>query len=143
MFSISTAPLDLSALRAAVLDPSCGAVTSFEGLVRNHNEGREVRSLEYDAHPVLAEKEGRRIMEEAMDSFDITRAVACHRIGHLAIGDLAVAVYVSSPHRRAAFEAGRFLIDSIKARVPVWKREHFTDGTSEWLAVCPGCRHGH
>ena len=143
MFSISTTPLDLAALRATILDSSCGAITSFEGLVRNHNEGRVVESLEYDAHPVLAEKEGQRIMEEAMESFDITRAVACHRVGHLAIGDLAVAVYVSSSHRRAAFEAGRFLIDAIKDRVPVWKREHFADGSSEWLAVCPGCQHGH
>ncbi len=143
MFSISTTPLDLPALRATILDPSCGAITSFEGLVRNHNEGREVKSLEYDAHPTLAEKEGLRVIKEAMDSFDITRAVACHRVGHLAIGDLAVAVYVSSSHRRAAFEAGRFLIDAIKARVPVWKREHFTDGSSEWLAVCPGCQHDH
>lgn len=143
MFSIATTPLDLAALRATVLDPACGAITGFEGLVRNHNEGRVVRSLEYDAHPVLAEREGRRVMEEALDSFDITRAAACHRVGHLAIGDIAVAVYVSAPHRQAAFEACRFLINAIKTRVPVWKREHFPDGTSEWLAACPGCRHGH
>ena len=143
MFSISSTPLDLAALRAEVLDPSCGAITSFEGLVRNHNEGRTVESLEYDAHPVLAEKEGQRIMQEAFERFDITRAIASHRIGHLAIGDLAVAVYVSSSHRDAAFEAGRFLIDAIKARVPIWKREHFPDGSSEWLGPCPGCQHGH
>ena len=143
MFSISSNPLDLPALRAKVLDPSCGAITSYEGLVRNHNEGRVVTSLEYDAHPVLADKEGQRIMLEALDSFDITRAVACHRIGHLAIGDLAVAVFVASAHRQAAFDAGRFLIDAIKARVPVWKREYFADGSSEWLGPCPGCQYSH
>ena len=74
MFSISSAVLDLAALRAAVLDPSCGAIADFEGLVRNHNEGREVKSLEYDAHPMLAEKEGRRIIEETLEKFDISHA---------------------------------------------------------------------
>ena len=143
MFSISSTPLDLPALRASVLDPTCGAIVSFEGLVRNHNEGKEVTSLEYDAHPTMATKEGHRVVEETLERFDITRAVACHRVGHLGIGDIAVAVYVSSSHRQDAFDACRFLIDEIKSRVPVWKREHFTDGTAEWLAVCPGCQHGH
>ena len=143
MFSIESSPLDLAALRAQVTDPACGAVVSFEGLVRNHNEGRSVTSLEYDAHPTLALKEGRRVLEETLARFAITRAIAAHRIGHLGIGEVAVAVYVSSPHRGDAFAACRSLIDEIKARVPIWKREHFTDGTAEWLGVCPGCQHRH
>jgi molybdopterin synthase catalytic subunit len=143
MFSISSTPLDLVALRTSVLDPTCGAIVSFEGLVRNHNEGRTVESLEYDAHPSMAAKEGQRVVEETLERFDITRAVAVHRVGHLGIGDIAVAVYVSSSHRQDAFAACRHLIDEIKSRVPVWKREHFADGTAEWLAVCPGCQHGH
>jgi len=125
------------------MDPTCGAAVSFEGLVRNHNEGKEVTSLEYDAHPTLAAKEGQRVVEEALARFNITRAIAAHRIGHLAIGDIAVVVHVSSPHREDAFAACRFLIDEIKARVPIWKREHFTDGTAEWLGACPGCQHRH
>ena len=141
MFTISPTPLDLAALRARVLDPTCGALVSFEGLVRNHNEGRTVQSLEYDAHPILAPKEGQRVVEESLERFDITGAIAAHRIGHLAIGEIAVAIFISSSHRQDAFAACRFLIDEIKSRVPVWKREHFTDGTAEWLAVCPGCQH--
>jgi len=142
MFTIESETLDLAALRGEVLDASCGAIVNFEGLVRNHNEGREVKSLEYDAHPTLALKEGLRVMEEGLARFEITKAVAAHRVGHLAIGDVAVAVFVSSSHREEAFAACRWLIDEIKSRVPVWKREHFTDGTAEWLAVCPGCGHG-
>jgi len=142
MFKIESEPLDLAALRGEVLDASCGAIVNFEGLVRNHNEGREVTSLEYDAHPTLALKEGQRVMEEGLKKFNVTKVVASHRVGHLAIGDIAVAVYVSSSHRRDAFAACRWLIDEIKTRVPVWKREHFTDGTPEWLDVCPGCQHG-
>jgi molybdopterin synthase catalytic subunit len=141
MFTISPTPLDPDALRGRVLDPTCGALVSFEGLVRNHNEGRTVKSLEYDAHPILAPKEGRRVVEESLERFDITGAIAAHRIGHLAIGEIAVAIYVASSHRQEAFAACRFLIDEIKSRVPVWKREHFTDGSAEWLAVCPGCQH--
>jgi molybdopterin synthase catalytic subunit len=142
MFTIDNTPIDLSALRDEVLDPRCGAIVNFEGLVRNHNEGKAVESLEYDAHPTLALKEGQRVVEEALTRFEIRRAVATHRVGHLAVGDVAVAVFVSSSHRQDAFEAARWLIDEIKSRVPIWKREHFTDGTAEWLAVCPGCQHG-
>lgn len=143
MFTIAPSPLDLTALRTSVLNPSCGAVVGFEGLVRNHNEGQAVTSLEYSAHPTLALKEGQRILEEALQRFAITHAVAAHRIGPLEIGETAVAVYVSSSHRQEAFAACRFLIDEIKSRVPVWKREHLADGTAEWLAVCPGCQHAH
>ena len=144
MFTISSSPLDLPALRDTVLDPTCGAVVKVEGLVRNHNEGRHVESLEYNSHPTLADKEGQRIIEETLAKFDIVKAVASHRVGHLAIGDAAVIVHVSSHHRAAAFDACRHLIDEIKSRVPIWKREHFSDGSPpEWLGVCDGCKHTH
>jgi molybdopterin synthase catalytic subunit len=139
MFSLSDTPLDSADLRAQVLDPACGAVASFEGLVRNHHEEKSVDRLEYEAHPVLAGKEGRRVLIEARDRFDISHAVVVHRTGSLAIGDLAIVIYVSSAHRAAAFDACRFLIDEIKQRVPIWKREHYTDGTVAWVEQCEGC----
>ena len=142
MFQILDTPLDSAALRETVLDPSCGAIATFEGLVRNHNEGLTVKSLEYSCHPVLAAKEGQRIIDETLAKFDLVHATCTHRIGHLAIGDAAVIVHVSSHHRAAAFDACRYLIDEVKSRVPIWKREHFPDGKSEWVGVCEGCKHG-
>ena len=139
MFSISPTPLDTAALREKVLDPTCGGLASFEGLVRNHHQGRDVKSLDYEAHPTLAEKEGQRILLEAKDRFDITHAIASHRIGELAIGELAIVIHVTASHRAAAFDACRFLIDEIKHRVPIWKREHYTDGTTTWVEQCQGC----
>ena len=140
MFSLSDEDLDSGALRESVLDPSCGGLASFEGLVRNHHEGRSVIRLDYEAHPTLAAKEGQRIMAEALDQFDITHAVATHRTGSLAIGDLAIVIHVSAAHRAPAFEACRFLIDEIKSRVPIWKHEFYEDGTSKWVEQCHGCR---
>jgi len=139
MFSLSDTSLDSASLRAQVLDPACGAVASFEGLVRNHHEGKSVARLDYEAHPVLAEKEGRRVLAEARDRFDISHAVVVHRTGSLAVGDLAIVIHVSAAHRVAAFEACRFLIDEIKQRVPIWKREHYSDGTVAWVEQCEGC----
>ena len=139
MFSIQDTPLDLSALRADMADPACGALVVFEGLVRNHHEGRHVTELRYTHHLILAQKEGERILAETMERFPITKAVAVHRIGTLDIGDCAVATLTTSPHREAAFDANRFLIDSIKARVPIWKQESYTTGEVEWTSPCPNC----
>lgn len=139
MFSIQKTPLDLTALRADMHDPACGALVIFEGLVRNHHEGRDVTQLHYTNHPVLAQKEGERILAETMEKFPITKAIAIHRIGTLAIGEAAVVTLTSSPHREAAFEANRFLIDSIKAHVPIWKQETYASGEVEWTSPCPNC----
>lgn len=139
MFSIQDTALDLSALRSDMADPACGALVVFEGLVRNHHEGRHVTELRYTHHPILAQKEGERILAETMERFPITKAVAVHRIGALDIGDCAVATLTTSPHREAAFDANRFLIDSIKARVPIWKQESYTTGEVEWTSPCPNC----
>ena len=141
MFSIQDSSVDIPALRASMSDPSCGALVAFEGLVRNHHEGRDVTQLRYTHHPILAEKEGQKIIEETLAKFPITKAVAIHRVGTLAIGDLAVITLTTSPHRAAAFEANRYLIDEIKARVPIWKQETYDTGEVEWTSPCPNCGH--
>lgn len=143
MFAIQDTSLDLAALRAGLSDPTCGALVAFEGLVRNHHEGRDVTQLHYSHHPVLAQKEGERIIAETLKKFPaIQQAVAIHRVGTLAIGECAVVTLTTSAHREEAFEANRFLIDSIKARVPIWKQESYATGEVEWTSPCPGCAAG-
>jgi molybdopterin synthase catalytic subunit len=105
----------------------------FEGRVRNYNAGRAVNGLSYQAYIELAEAEGRRIVEEARGRFEIERVSCVHRVGDLALGDVAVWAGVSAGHRAAAFDACRYVIDEVKARVPIWKREHYADGESGWL----------
>jgi molybdopterin synthase catalytic subunit len=106
--------------------------------VRNQNEGRAVRALEYEAYAPLAESEGAKIVAEAMGRFPITQAVCVHRTGSLALGEIAVWVAVTSGHRAAAFDACSFIIAEVKARVPMWKKEHYADGTSEWINCATG-----
>lgn len=133
MFKISPVPLDPAALKQSLLDAHAGACVTFEGWVRDHNEGRPVRALDYEAYAELAEREGERILAEAREKFAV-RSIACiHRTGALRIGDLAVWVGVAAAHRGAAFDACRYVIDEAKARVPIWKKEHYADGASEWI----------
>jgi adenylyltransferase/sulfurtransferase len=149
-FSFSTTPLDTAALQVALRDSSCGGFAAFEGWVRDHNEGHAVTRLEYEAFAELAEKEGTRIVEEAVRGFGVTRAACVHRVGSLALGEVAVWVGVSAPHRDEAFRACRFIIDEVKHRVPIWKKEHYVNGDSGWVncercsaaaeqAKVPGC----
>ncbi len=133
LFRISDHPLDLAALRRELPDLRAGAFVAFEGWVRNHNEGRQVRSLEYEAYTELAEREGHHILAEAKAKFALLDAVCVHRVGHLQLGDLAVWTGVTAAHRAAAFDACRYLIDEIKARVPIWKKEHYADGATQWI----------
>lgn len=133
MFAISEAPIDVVRLQRGLEADGAGAVVCFEGRVRNHNEGRAVDGLSYQAYIELAEAEGRRIVEEARSRFGIERVACVHRVGDLALGDVAVWAGVSAGHRAAAFEACRYVIDQVKARVPIWKREHYVEGASEWL----------
>lgn len=133
MFKIASAPFDPAALKQALLDPHAGACVTFEGWVRDHNDGRAVRSLDYEAFTALAEREGNRILEEARARFDIVAAHCVHRVGSLQIGDLAVWTGVAAAHRGAAFDACRYIIDEAKARVPIWKKEHYLEGASEWI----------
>ena len=117
MFKISPAPLDLAVLSKTLLAPEAGACVTFEGWVRNRNEGQAVQSLEYEAYVVLAEKEGAKILEEARQQYELLAAACVHRTGHLRIGDAAVWVGVAAEHRGPAFEACRFIIDEAKARL--------------------------
>jgi adenylyltransferase/sulfurtransferase len=145
-FAFSTEPLDPQALQASLADPSCGGYAAFEGWVRDLNEGRKVRRLEYEAFEALAVREGGRIVAEACARFGVRNARCVHRVGDLALGEIAVWVGVSAPHRDEAFRACRWIIDEVKHRVPIWKKEHYVDGDSGWVN-CERCatapREGH
>ena len=146
-FSFSEGALDTASLQRELRDDSCGGFAAFEGWVRNHNEGHAVTRLEYEAFVELAEKEGARIVAEAVKRFGVTRAACVHRVGSLAIGDIAVWVGVSAAHRDEAFRACRFIIDEVKHRVPIWKKEHYVNGDSGWVncerCAVPGHDHTH
>lgn len=132
-FRLSASPLDPVALQRALADARAGACVTFEGWVRNHNDGRAVQALDYEAFGELAGREGARIVDEAHKKFAVLAVACVHRVGALQIGDLAVWVGVVAAHRGAAFDACRYVIDEAKARVPIWKKEHYTDGASEWV----------
>jgi molybdopterin synthase catalytic subunit len=133
MFKLTNQPIDPAALEANFRDEACGALVTFEGRVRNLNEGKPVERLEYEVFGPLAEKEGARMVEEALRKFAVAKALCVHRTGLLEIGGIAVWVGVEAGHRGAAFDACRFVIDEVKARVPIWKKEHYSDGRSEWV----------
>jgi molybdopterin synthase catalytic subunit len=137
-FSFSRAPLDVSALRSALADPACGGYAAFEGWVRDHNEGQRVRHLEYEASEALAVREAERIIAEAGARFGVAHAACAHRVGDLEVGELAVWVGVSAAHRDEAFRACRYIIDEIKHRLPIWKKEHYVGGDSGWVN-CERC----
>lgn len=132
-FQISNDPLDPAALARSLAHARAGAYVTFEGWVRDHNDGRAVTRLDYQAYAPLAQSEGARILAEATNKFAVVDARCVHRVGALAIGDLAVWVGVSAAHRGAAFDACRWIIDEVKHRVPIWKNEHYADGESGWL----------
>ena len=133
MFKISSEPLDCARLRTTLANVSAGACATFEGWVRNRNEGEAVRSLEYEAYTPLAEKEGALILAEAREKFAIAGAACVHRVGHLQLGDVAIWVGVVAEHRGAAFDACRYIIDEAKARLPIWKKEHYASGETAWI----------
>ncbi len=137
-FEFSSAPLDPGLYRATLGDPAAGGYASFEGWVRDHNDGRRVQRLEYEAFAALAVKEGARIVEAAIAKFGVRKAACVHRVGDLGIGELAVWVGVSADHRGEAFDACRHIIDEVKHRVPIWKKEHYEDGDSGWVN-CERC----
>ena len=136
-FAIATEAFEIAPLRERLLADAAGACASFEGWVRDHNDGRAVQGLFYESYRALAESEGERILEEAMQRFGITNAACVHRTGELAIGDLAVWVGVSAGHRGPAFDACRWIIDEVKSRVPIWKHERYATGPATWLHPDP------
>lgn len=137
-FFFSSAALRPEEYRAALADAAAGGYASFEGWVRNHNEGLAVTRLEYEAFEALANKEGERIVDEAIERFGVISAACVHRVGSLGIGEMAVWVGVSSRHRAEAFAACRYIIDEVKHRVPIWKKEHYASGDSGWVN-CERC----
>ena len=142
MFKISATPIDPTAEQRALGDPRAGACVAFEGWVRNRNEGHPVLSLEYEAYALLAETEGERILAEAHARFDLVGARGVHRVGHLQLGELAVWVGVTAEHRGSAFDACRYIIDEAKARLPIWKKEHYTSGATAWINCATRGEHG-
>lgn len=134
MFRLSRAPLKPDTLRRCLPGEGAGACVCFEGRVRDRNRGRTVRLLEYEAYDRLAEKEGGRVVATAKKKFGLKAAVGVHRIGRLRAGEAAVWVGVLADHRAAAFDACRYIIDELKARVPIWKKEHYARGAAEWIA---------
>ena len=130
---VTAEPIDEAAVRAAVEADTSGAVVVFLGVVRNHDAGRDVLSLDYQAHP-----DAERFLAECVRRIadDTGFAVAAaHRVGELRIGDVALVAAASAPHRADAFDACERLVDLIKQQVPIWKRQHFTDGVSEWVGL--------
>jgi molybdopterin synthase catalytic subunit len=135
MIALTSDPIDLTAAEAALHCDAAGGVVTFAGTVRNHNKGRQVLYLEYEAYPEMALAQLQRIAETIRQRWPVHRVVLIHRTGRLAIGDAAVFVGVSSSHRHTAFDACRYGIDAIKAEVPIWKREVFVGG-EVWVDDC-------
>ena len=138
MFQVTGQTIDVAAFRKQLFDPGCGAYVQFEGWVRDHNEGQEVLRLEYEVYEPLAAKEGQRIIDEAITRFGLNKAAAIHRSGPLDLTDIAVIVGVASAHRGEAFEGCRYIIDQVKTRLPIWKKEHYASGAAEWVN-CQRC----
>jgi molybdopterin synthase catalytic subunit len=132
-FALVSQAIDIASLAAELRDPAAGAVVTFDGRVRNHNAGQAVSCLEYQAYPALAISTGQRILEEEAARHGLLAAQAAHRTGPLAIGEAAVWVGVASAHRGPAFEAARTIMERLKYELPVWKKETYADGRSEWV----------
>jgi molybdopterin synthase catalytic subunit len=132
LIAVRESELSLDEVRAAVADPAVGGIALFAGAVRDTDHDQGVTGLSYSAHPSAAD-ELRRVAEAVAEKYPVIGIAAVHRVGDLAIGDLAVVLAVSCPHRAEAFDACRDLIDILKASVPIWKHQRFDDGTTEWV----------
>jgi molybdopterin synthase catalytic subunit len=134
LIDVRESELSVDEVRAAVADPAAGGIALFAGAVRDSDHDRAVRGLSYSAHPSAVD-ELRRVAEVIAEKYPVIGIAAVHRVGDLAIGDLAVVLAVSCPHRAEAFDACRDLIDILKASVPIWKHQRFGDGTAEWVGT--------
>ena len=134
LIAVRESELSVDEVRAAVADPAAGGIALFAGAVRDSDHDRGVSGLSYSAHPSAVD-ELRRVAEEIAEKHPVIGIAAVHRVGDLAIGDLAVVLAVSCPHRAEAFDACRDLIDILKASVPIWKHQRFDDGTAEWVGT--------
>jgi molybdopterin synthase catalytic subunit len=126
-------PIDVPALLDSVGSAQAGAVVLFLGTTREFTQGRQTASLDYECYPQMAEKKLAELEAEARRRWPIVECGIVHRLGRLELGEASVAIAVSTPHRRDAFEAGQWLIDTLKQVVPIWKKENWTDGTTEWV----------
>ena len=138
MMTMSDKPIDTARLQQALANPAAGGYCAFEGWVRNENEGHVVERLEYEAYEPLAVTGGEEVIAEAKAKFGILDAHCVHRVGLLEIGECAVWIGVAAAHRDEAFQACRYIIDEIKVRLPIWKKEHYADGDSGWVN-CERC----
>ena len=133
MFRLTPEPIDYHALTEQVRRDNCGAVVTFLGTVRDLTDGRVTTSLDYEAYPGMAEKKLAEIETDTRARWPVGDLAMIHRVGHLEVGEISVAVAVSCPHRHQSFEACRYAIDRLKEIVPIWKKEHCADGTTEWV----------
>lgn len=138
MIEVTSNRIDADVLKRSLANAAAGGYCSFEGWVRNLNDGRSVERLEYEAYEPLVITEGQRVLDEARQQFSYLEARCVHRTGLLEIGELAVWVGVASAHRDEAFKACRYIIDELKVRLPIWKKEHYVDGDSGWVN-CERC----
>ena len=134
MFRVTTEPLSVQQVNDLVKRPTDGAVVTFDGIVRDNFDGRSVRYLEYEAYAAMAEKKLAEIGAEVQHKFAIGAIAIVHRIGRLEIGESSIVIAVAAPHRHAAFEACSYVMDRVKAEVPVWKKEFFADGADHWVS---------
>ncbi|REK10277.1 MAG: molybdenum cofactor biosynthesis protein MoaE [Planctomycetota bacterium] len=133
MIEITTKPIDTDAVLRQVASPEAGAVVLFLGTTRRMTDGRETESLDYECFADMAERKLAELETEARRRWPLVGCAIVHRVGHLELGEPSVAVAVSTPHRRASFEAGEWLIDTLKQVVPIWKKENWADGTTQWV----------
>ena len=133
--SIVDRAIDVQALTREASSETCGATAVFLGTVRSTNEGKPVTGIDYSAYREMAEREMLGILSEAAERFGIVEGIIEHRIGTLAIGDASIAVVLSHPHRGNAMDALRYVVDETKARATIWKLEHYTDGSREWVGA--------
>jgi molybdopterin synthase catalytic subunit len=141
MFKLYSTPLESLDLKKGFANPNAGAFACFEGWVRDHNEGKKVKALSYEAFEPLCVSEAEKILAEAKRQFGTLEAKCYHRAGDLKIGEMAVWVGVTTAHRDEAFKACRFIIDEVKVRLPIWKKEYYENGDSGWVG-CERCA-GH
>ena len=141
MVSLTLNPIDIRSVVDGVTAPESGGIDVFVGTTRNHAGGRSVNLLEYEAYEPMAIAMMERLEAEARRRWTVNRIAIVHRLGKVPVGEASVVIAVSSAHRNEAFEVCRFLIDSLKKEVPIWKREHFTDGTVEWSGVAAEAKH--
>lgn len=133
MICLTREPIDIAAVLESVRSPAAGAVVLFLGTTREMTDGRQTRWLNYEAYAPLAEKLLAELISQAQQRWPLVACSVAHRLGRVEVGEVSVAIAVSSGHRQAAFEAGQWLIDRLKESVPIWKEEHWADGTSQWV----------